>query len=168
MQGLSGGSVNVAVGYASMIYASETHLEMLPSVEEVEPNSLRKKNVALGKNSMYVTTTGEANTAIGYGTLFSNTTGSHNVALGVVSLSENTTGTRNAASGSMALQRNTTGSSNSASGTEALNSNTIGNAITAVGSDLSGIDHFGPSSKLKIHVSTNPCWTPFSIRFEGF
>ena len=91
------------------------------------------KNVFIGTNAGYNTTTGPFNIAIGDGALFSNTTGNANIAIGAGTLSSNSTGFGSIAIGRIALRDNTTGHTNIAIGDESLLSNTTGTQNTAIG-----------------------------------
>ncbi len=106
------------------------------ALNSVVPNSpafLGIFNVAIGYNSMRVTTSGGYNTAMGGYTLFSNTSGAGNVAIGANSLLRNTTASHNNGFGSGALYNTTVGQFNTAVGNLALNRNIGGERNVAVG-----------------------------------
>lgn len=69
-------------------------------------------NAALGKHTLYYTTTGSYNTAIGTVTLFSATTASYNTACGYAAMYNTSTGSYNTALGRWALNNVSTGSGN--------------------------------------------------------
>lgn len=92
-----------------------------------------KDNTGVGRNTLYLTTTGFRNTALGSLALQSNTTGNSNLAGGYASLASNTTGSRNAAYGTWSLYANTEGGGNTAIGNESLRTNTTGWGNTAGG-----------------------------------
>jgi len=75
------------------------------------------KNVFVGKNSGFTTTTGEKNTACGSRTLYYNQTGGYNVACGDASLFGNVSGSFNVGIGASSLGTNSTGINGVAIGT---------------------------------------------------
>ena len=89
-------------------------------------------NVALGMQSLMMTTEGSFNTAIGPTSMMFNTTGTYNSALGSSTLRNNQSGTYNTAAGDLALFDNQTNSFSSAFGASALIGST-GDANTALG-----------------------------------
>ena len=96
-------------------------------------NGLR--NVAIGWQSMYSTTTGYRNTAVGWQALFDNTTGYENTAIGRGALNNNITGNQNTAIGKSALFY-TTGSNNIALGYNAGTNLTTGSNNILIGSGI--------------------------------
>ena len=96
-------------------------------------NNHGKKEIAIGFNSLYSTTTGYSNIALGNNTLTSNTDGFGNVAMGDSSLFKNTTGANNVATGNFALYSNVSGNSNNANGYKSLYTNGVGSYNVASG-----------------------------------
>ena len=92
-------------------------------------------SVAIGRNALPVTATGNSNTAVGQNALKSDTTGRANVAIGGAALQNNTTGDNNVAVGYVALGLTDTGLNNTALGANALFSNWSGFGCVAVGAN---------------------------------
>jgi trimeric autotransporter adhesin len=90
------------------------------------------KNTALGFDTLFNDTGGNANTAIGASALFTNITGKFNTVTGTEALFHNTVD-GNTANGYQALYSNTIGDGNSATGYRALYNNTSGIQNTATG-----------------------------------
>ncbi|MDP2422795.1 MAG: tail fiber domain-containing protein, partial [Bacteroidales bacterium] len=90
-------------------------------------------NTGVGRQALFLNTTGDWNTANGYQALTLNTTGNENTANGHSALRNNTIGNNNTANGHSALRFNTTGNSNTASGQNALYSNKGNSRSTAIG-----------------------------------
>ena len=90
-------------------------------------------NLAVGKEALYLNTSGHQNVAIGPLALNKNTTGNYNTANGTGAMYSNGVGDSNIAIGTYSLYNNTGGSRNIAIGYETLNKNTTGVQNTAVG-----------------------------------
>lgn len=115
------GSVNTAIGYESLRYATAEGL------------------VAIGYGSLSLNTSGVQNTAVGYSALGANVTGGANTALGSQS-SRISTGHRNTSVGFYSAYSLTTGTDNTFLGSQAGQSFTTGSSNIAIGSYNSWYD----------------------------
>ena len=131
---------------------------------DISVNSLRvgrgagnqAQNVALGKNTLTLNTTGDYNLAIGSDALASNLTGIDNVGLGYGALTQNTS-SNNLGIGSSSLGANTTGADNVGVGTGSLGANSTGSRNVAIGRSslgLNGDDNVGIGAYALSNIST--------------
>ncbi len=116
---LAGGNRNVGIG-----------VSVLPSI-----TSSGSRNVAIGNDAMFASTTAASNVAIGDGPLAANLTGSYNIAIGVSALRFGTAGAENIGIGYSAGSLST-GSDNIFLGFQAGNNLTAGSANIIIGNDI--------------------------------
>src|SRR6266576_2396712 len=152
--GLTTGTGNVAVGWASLYSDAEGRLNTAIGTGTLLFNTA-DQNTATGAGALLFNNSGTYNTANGAFALHTNSTGSDNTAIGSQTLFSNTTGGNNTATGFQALFSNTVGNANTANGFAALFSNTIGDSNNATGyteltSNTTGIQNnaFGYSALL--------------------
>ena len=157
--GITGAVTGVTTGVANTFTALQSFSAGISSAggatfaTDISVNSLRvgrgagnqAQNVALGKNTLTLNTTGDYNLAIGSDALASNLTGLDNVGLGYGALTSNTS-SNNLGIGSSSLALNTTGSDNVGVGTSSLGANSTGSRNVAIGRSalsLNGDDNVG-------------------------
>jgi len=131
---VSGGNYNTVVGDEAGTAITTASWNLAVGYNSLALSTTGAQNVALGAYSLDANTTASFNTAVGVHSLGANTTGGSNVAVGKGALESNTTASNNTAVGYSSLGANTTGANNVAVGRETLLSNTTGALNTAVGS----------------------------------
>jgi hypothetical protein len=133
LQANTTGRDNVAVG-VNALQNSTTYSQNVAIGTGALYQNASDNNVAVGFNTLALTTTAYTNTAVGSQALMVTTTGYTNAALGTNALTTNTTGWYNTAIGGYALQFNLSGIGNTGCGVNALGNVTSG----------SGNAEFGP------------------------
>ena len=137
------GNDNVVIGSNAMQYSSGSSASSNIAIgnSALQYNQVDQQ-LAIGKNALKNTTTGNGNTAIGAEALTSNTIGSQNIAIGIGALNKNVDGSRNIAIGPDSGFNIISGTRNTLIGNGAGSGltgsyNTIIGGYTATGENLS-------------------------------
>ena len=112
----SNGSWSVAVGSEALKTEATSGSNVAIGGLSMQTSNGASNNVAVGKQTGYLLTTGDYNSWVGSNSGFNQTTASNNVGMGYVSLYSVTTGVSNTAIGSNALYSCTTANRNTALG----------------------------------------------------
>ena len=128
------GSGNVAVGYQAL-YNNQVDTQLAIGTQSMYSNTTGNANTAVGNNSLVYNTTGSYNTALGYGALNDGNCSS-NTAVGLQALYYNN-GSANTAVGCLSSELNVNGSNNTSIGYSAGNNDVSGNNNTYLGANTS-------------------------------
>lgn len=128
-------SFNVAIGsYAMETSLGTSSIAIGMQAMRGDADSIPVNNIAIGETAMYsLNSTASANIAIGKESLYNSTSGLNNIAIGFSALSSQDGIDNNTAFGHYALQNNATGQYNTAFGNFALVGNDSGEQNTAIG-----------------------------------
>gem|GEM_PF-3040684 len=142
------GNYNTAVGAEALLYNGSGMQNVAVGFRALHQNGA-SDNVAVGVNSLVLTSTGESNAALGNHSLSGNVSGSYNAAFGPFAMYYSVSGNSNVAMGNRPLYNNYTGDANIAIGYVSLWNNTTGSDNIGLGS-LAGYSNQGGNHQISI------------------